>query len=308
MKPVLEHLPLEAKESFVVKAFDYPYYPTPWHYHPEYELVLVTESRGKRFIGDRITDFEAGDLAFIGPNLPHLYRNDPAYYEEASPLRQYPLRQHPLRQHPLRQHPLRARSIVVHFLEKSLGNDLLSLPEAEPVKLLLERSVRGLHVTGQTNAAVSRLLHEMVEVKGFPRLLKLLEVLSRLAESTEWQYIASPGVTGHNERDSDRLNRVFEFVMQEFHREIRIAEVAEMAHMSETAFSRYFRQRTRKTFSEFLSEIRLGHASKLLVEDKLSVAEICYESGFNNLSNFNRQFRAFYQVSPLAFKKLYFKR
>lgn len=288
MKPVLEHLPLEAKESFVVKDFDYPYYPTPWHYHPEYELVLVTESRGKRFIGDRITDFEPGDLAFIGPNLPHLYRNEPAYYEESS--------------------ELRARSIVVHFLEKSLGNDLLSLPEAEAVKHLLERSVRGLHVTGRTHAAVSRLLHEMVEVKGFPRLLKLLEVLSRLAGSTEWEYIASPGVTGHNERDSDRLNRVFEFVMQEFHREIRIAEVAEMAHMSETAFSRYFRQRTRKTFSEFLGEIRLGHASKLLVEDKLSVAEICYESGFNNLSNFNRQFRAFYQVSPLAFKKLYFKR
>jgi AraC-like DNA-binding protein len=288
MKPVLEHLPLEAKESFVVKDFDYPYYPTPWHYHPEYEIVLVTESHGKRFIGDRITDFGPGDLAFLGPNLPHLYRNGPAYYDETS--------------------GLRARSIVVHFLEKSLGNDLLNLPEAENVKRLLDRSVRGLHVTGATNAAVSRLLHEMVALKGFPRLLKLLEVLSVLAESSEWEYISSPGVTGHNERDSDRLNRVFEFVMQEFRREIRIAEVADLVHMSETAFSRYFRQRTRKTFSEFLSEIRLGHASKLLLEDKLSVAEICYESGFNNLSNFNRQFRAFYQTSPLGFKKMYFKR
>ncbi len=288
MKPVLEHLPLEAKESFVVKHFDYPYYPTPWHYHPEYEIVLVTESRGKRFIGDRISDFEPGDLAFIGPNLPHLYRNEPAYYEEES--------------------RLRSKSIVVHFLEKSLGNDLLSLPEAENLKRLLDRSVRGLHVVGGANAAISRLLHDMVEVKGFPRLLKLLEVLSVLAESSDWAYISSPGVTGHNERDSDRLNRVFEFVMQEFHREIRIAEVADLIHMSETAFSRYFRQRTRKTFSEFLSEIRLGHASKLLLDDKKSVSEICYESGFNNLSNFNRQFRAFYHTSPLAFKKLYFKR
>ena len=79
MKPVLEHLPLETKESFVVKYFDYPYYPTPWHFHPEYEIVLVTESTGKRFIGDSITDFKPGDLAFIGPNLPHLYRNDAAY-------------------------------------------------------------------------------------------------------------------------------------------------------------------------------------------------------------------------------------
>lgn len=288
MKPVLEHLPLEAQESFVVKAFDYPYYPTPWHYHPEYEIVLVTESRGKRFIGDRISDFEPGDLAFIGPNLPHLYRNEPEYYADDS--------------------ALRAKSIVVHFLEKSFGNDLLGLPETESVRRLLDRSARGLHVTGATNAAVGRLLHEMVDLKGFPRLLKLLEALSLLAESSEWEYISSPGLTGHNERDSDRLNRVFEFVMQEFHREIRIAEVADMVHMSETAFSRYFRQRTRKTFSEFLGEIRLGHASKLLLEDKLSVAEICYESGFNNLSNFNRQFRAFYRTSPLGFKKMYFKR
>ncbi|MCY7349415.1 MAG: AraC family transcriptional regulator [Cytophagaceae bacterium] len=293
MKPVLEHLPLDAKESFVVKDFDYAWYPTPWHYHPEYEIVLVTESRGKRFIGDHISDFDAGDLAFIGPNLPHLYRNEPDYYEPESSLR---------------EHPLRARSIVVHFLEKSLGSDFLTLPEAENIRRLLERSLRGLHVEGSTREAVSGMLHELVEAKGFARMLKLLEILNALAESTECVSISSPGLTGHNERDSDRLNRVFEFVVQQFHRDIRISEVAEMVHMSETAFSRYFRQRTRKTFSEFLSEIRLGHASKLLIEDRMSVAEICYESGFNNLSNFNRQFRAFYQTSPLAFKKLYLKR
>lgn len=292
MKPVLEHLPLEAKESFVVKHFDYAWYPTPWHYHPEYEIVLVTESRGKRFIGDQISDFEAGDLAFIGPNLPHLYRNDPEYYSPESAKR---------------EPPLRAKSIVVHFLEKSLGIDFLALPEAQPVKRLLEHSVQGIHIEGHTRDVVSRLLRELVDTKGFARLLKLLEILSVLTESTEWKAISNPGVTGHNERDSDRINRVFEFVMREFNRDIRISEVADMVHMSETAFSRYFRQRTRKTFSEFLSEIRLGHASKLLIDDRMSVAEICYESGFNNLSNFNRQFRAFYQISPLAFKKLYLK-
>ncbi len=287
MKPILEHLPLEENESFVVKNFAYEYYPTPWHYHPEYEIVLVTESTGKRFIGDKISDFEPGDLALLGPNLPHLYRNDAAYYDAAS--------------------GLRARSIVVHFLEKSIGADFLRLPQAEPIQVLLQNSVRGLQINGMTNRTVSRLMHDIVNRRGFSRLMLLLEILYVLAESHELTVIASPGTTGQNEKEADRLNRVFEFVMQNFRREIRIAEVADLVHLTETAFSRYFRQRTRKTFTGFLNEIRLGHASKLLLDEGRSVAEICYESGFNNLSNFNRQFRAFYKHSPLEFRKQYLR-
>jgi quercetin dioxygenase-like cupin family protein len=108
MKPALEHLPKEKDNSFVVKFFDYNYYPTPWHYHPEYEIVMVTESTGKRFIGDHISDFLPGNLAFLGPNIPHTYRNDEKYYEDRS--------------------ALRAKSIVIHFTESSLGNDFLELP------------------------------------------------------------------------------------------------------------------------------------------------------------------------------------
>ena len=107
MKPALEHLPKEKNHSFVVKFFDYNYYPTPWHYHPEYEIVIVTESTGKRFIGDHISDFQPGNLAFLGPNIPHTYRNDDKYYEETS--------------------GLRAKSIVIHFTEDSLGDDFLLL-------------------------------------------------------------------------------------------------------------------------------------------------------------------------------------
>jgi hypothetical protein len=106
MKPALEHLPKDKDHSFVVKFFDYNYYPTPWHYHPEYEIVMVTESTGKRFIGDHISDFNPGNLAFLGPNIPHTYKNDAKYYKEGS--------------------SLRAKSIVIHFTESSLGNDFES--------------------------------------------------------------------------------------------------------------------------------------------------------------------------------------
>lgn len=282
---MLEHLPLEAASSFVVKYFDYAYYPTPWHYHPEYEIVLVTESRGKRFIGDKISDFDKGDLALIGPNLPHLYRNDPNYY--------------------LPDSSLRAQSIVIHFLESALGEGFLELPETLKIRKLLERALYGLDIKGETNRQVSERLYEMLDLNGFERLLKLLEILHIFSESDECLPISGAGMAGHNEQDNERINRVFEFVMQHFAEDIRVSEAARLVNMSDNAFSRYFRHRTRKTFSSFLSEIRLGHAGKLLVEEEKSVAEICFESGFNNLSNFNRQFREFYRFTPLQFRKQY---
>ena len=288
MKPVLEHLPLQPEESFVVKDFDYPYYPTPWHFHPEYEIVLVKESTGKRFIGDSISDFEPGDLAFIGPNLPHLYRNDSAYYQRENS-------------------SLRARSIVVHFLELSFGQDFFSLPETRPLQSLFSRSRLGLDVTGNTREAAIEKLQALCTLTGFPRWLKLLELLHLLSESTELQTISRTHIVGKNEMESDRMNKVFEFVMKNFEREITIAEVASHVNLAANSFSRYFSQRTRKSFIAFVNEVRLSHATKLLQESTLSISEICYSCGFNNLSNFNRQFKNVYQVSPLIYAKQFHK-
>ena len=128
MKPALEHLPREKNQSFVVKDFDYKYYPTPWHYHPELEIVLVTESTGKRFIGDNISDFKPGNLALLGSNIPHTYRNDDKYYEAGS--------------------KLKAKSIVIHFTAGSLGNDFLALPEASALGKLFEQSAYGIEING----------------------------------------------------------------------------------------------------------------------------------------------------------------
>lgn len=283
MKPVLEHLPLEAEESFVCKYFDYEYYPTPWHFHPEYELVLVTESTGKRFIGDNISNFEPGDLVFMGPNLPHLYRNNPEYYEAGS--------------------DLRAKSIVVHFLESSFGENFLVLPETRKIKNLFERSSGGLNISGKTNKTVSEKLIRLLELKGLSRWLHLLEILDIMACSEEYSFISGSAMRGLNEKESDRLNKVFEFVMNNFSREIRVNEVAGIVNMAENSFSRYFSQRTRKTFSSFVTEVRLGHACKLLTGTQKSVTEICFECGFNNLSNFNRYFKQEYQLSPLNYRK-----
>lgn len=285
MKPALEYLPKGLDESFVVKSFEYNFYPTPWHFHPEYEIVLVTESTGKRFIGDNISNYKPGNLALLGPNLPHLYRNDAKYY--------------------LPKSKLRAKSIVVHFSENSFGNDFFLLPEAKNIKHLLVKSLQGIEITGKVNDIVTKKLLELVTLKGFASCLKLFEILQTIAETKDHQLISKNNVAGINEKESERMNNVLDFLMKNFSTNICRADVAKVSNMSENAFSRYFSQRTRKTFAGYVNELRLSHAAKLLIEKNKSAVEICYECGFNNLSNFNRQFKMMYHTNPLNYRKDY---
>jgi len=283
MKPVLEHLPRDAEESFVVKYFQYNYYPTPWHFHPEYELVLVTESTGKRFIGDNISNFSAGDLALIGPCLPHFYRNDEQYYKPGS--------------------ILPANSIVVHFQPESFGAGFLLLPEMKKISQLLAISKKGIAITGETNLCIRGKMWELTREKSVRRLLLLVEILALMAETKEFNIISSGLVEGINTTESDRMDTILNFVVQEFQNEIRLADVARLVNMAENSFSRYFSQRTRKTFTRYVNEIRISHASKLLVETNLTVTDISNQCGFNNLSNFNRQFSQLQGISPLNYRK-----
>jgi len=285
MKPALEHLPKEKDNSFVVKFFDYNYYPTPWHYHPEYEIVMVTESTGKRFIGDHISDFHPGNLAFLGPNIPHTYRNDEKYYEERS--------------------ALRAKSIVIHFTESSMGNDFLELPEAKSLHKLFEDSLHGLDVYGETHDSISKKLYHIVKLSGLRRWLCLVDILMELSESKTLSPITKTTHIGYNEKESKRLCSVFDWITNNFEKDIKLAEAAQIAQMNENAFSRFFSLRTRKTFSGFVQELRLQKAAKLLVENDMTITEVCYECGYNNVSNFNRQFLNHYQMNPMKYKKMF---
>ncbi|GAA4433230.1 AraC family transcriptional regulator [Ravibacter arvi] len=285
MKPILEHLPRSKEQSFVVCDFEYSYYPTPWHYHPEYEIVLVTESSGKRIIGDRVSDFQRGDLVLIGPDLPHVYRNDDAYYDPLS--------------------TLRARSVVVHFLEDSFGVGMLALPEMAAIRSLLKRSRFGLEFSGEANRTISKAMIEIIKLSGFERWMKLIYILDTMAsaDTGEVRRISTAGMAEHHETDEERLQNVLAYLNAHFREEVDLVTVADLAHMTPSAFSRYFKHRTRKTFSEYLLELRTSHAAHLLIRTEQGVGEICYASGFNNLSNFNRHFKAYYQMPPRQFRK-----
>ena len=284
MKPALEHLPRGKDQSFVVKYFDYNYYPTPWHYHPELELVLVTESTGKRFIGNRISDFKPGNLSLLGPNIPHTFRNDDRYYEVGS--------------------NLRAKSIVVHFAEDSLGHDFLGLPEAMLLTKLMEQTAYGLEIQGETNQRVSEKLFDLLSLSGLKRWLCLVEILLEIASSPgDISRITQAPYHGYNEKESTRLCDVLNWVVANLGNEITLDQAAAVAQMNPNAFSRFFSLRTRKTFSAFIKELRLNKAARLLIESEMSVTQVCYDCGYNNISNFNRQFLNYYQMNPARYKK-----
>ena len=287
MKPILEKLTTqEPRYSFVLQKDEFEYYPTPWHYHPEYELVLVVKSRGQRIVGDSMEDFQDGDLVFMGPNLPHVFNNSPEYYQGNT--------------------ELKAEAIVIHFNEGFAGEGFFDLPEMASIKKLLTNSKWGLKILGKTRDRIARWMEEMLTQSPSRRLLQLLQILEDLSTSQQYRMLASFGyIQAEQQEDANRMNKVYQHIMSGFRMPITLNEVAQVANLTPQSFCRFFKSRTRKTFSQFLNEVRIGYACKLMAEEHLNISDICYQSGYNNLSNFNRQFKRIVRKSPLMYRKEY---
>ena len=283
MKPIIERLNKGPKSSFVLQRDVYPHYPTPWHYHPEYELVLVLKSTGKKIVGDHMCDFSDGDLTFMGPFLPHVYHNDNTYYEKDS--------------------ILTAEAIVVQFEEDFAGIDFFRIPEMESIKKLLDSSINGFSIVGDTRQVVSKKMNELFNLTGAQRIIELISILNILAETKEKVQIASLGYMNNFKfSGSERITKVCDYMMRNFASDLTLTQVAKIANMSPNAFCSFFKQRTRKTFVNFLNEIRVGYACRLLSEDQYNISEISYICGFKNLSNFNRQFKRTLNKTPILYR------
>ncbi len=284
MKPQLLKISNPADTSFNLMKIDAAYFPTPWHYHPEIEIVLILQGTGKKFVGSSITDFGPGDLCMIGTFLPHYYKSDEECYVSQD---------------------IKSKSLVMHFNADFLGEKIWESPEGQNIKSLLERSKRGIQFSKNVAVLLEEKFKILFELKGMPRLTAFLEILEFLAVSTEKEYLSLDAIQIRNEVDSDRIKKVLEHVSSNFMNTIRLEDVADLANMSESSFSRYFKKRTRKTFSSFLIDIRIEYACKMLQNDKLSIAQIALDSGFYNLSNFNRQFKVSKKITPLAYRMSY---
>lgn len=273
--------------SFSVKELVEPHFDPNWHFHPHYQLFLVEEGTGTRFIGDSIKPFSPGDLVFLGPNLPHLWRSDQAYFEKPS--------------------TLRTRGIVVYFTNDFLGPDFFAKQEMGPLRQLLDHARQGLEWTGPTRQQAATVLRNLTsQSPTFERILSLLTLLNDLSHAVDYQPLTSPGYTNTvKPTETDRMQLVHDYVLGHFPDDLSLDTVADLAGMTSPAFCRYFKARANKTFSEFVSEVRIGHACKLLMKGKLTITQISFESGFRTLSNFNRQFKEITGQTPSAYVRTY---
>jgi AraC-like DNA-binding protein len=285
MKLVFEKLIDSPDEGFAVKVMRSTSFHCPWHFHPECELSLVLQSGGYRIVGDNITPLEPGDLVLVGANLPHIYQNDEHVPGPKPPV----------------------HCVVVQFEERFLGPALLDLPALLPVRRLLRRAALGIEVTGRTRARASALMLRMVKLRGLRRIAAFLEILDLLSRSRQCRTIASPGFepqwTPGDADDPLRLSQVCQFINERLEQPIRLREAARLAHLSEGAFSRFFRRHLRRTFPAFVNELRIGRACRLLAESDRPVIEIAAACGYANLSNFNRQFLRLKNTTPRRFRE-----
>lgn len=273
---------------FVVKDLVEPHFDPNWHFHPEYQLFVVLKGHGTRFVGDVISPFKEGDLLLTGPNLPHLWRCHESYFSKDS--------------------SAKTRGIVIYFHETFLGEHALEKDELNALKSLFEKAHRGLEFHGQTRLQVMQWMIDLAGMEGVSSVIQFLKILEKLAHSKEYRYVSS-GPTSHTfkESDSTRMNEVHHYVIENFKNGVSLEEAASRANLTPVAFSRYFKTRANKTFSSFVSEVRIGHACHLLVESELSVSAIGFECGYKTLSNFNRQFREITGRTPVAYRKAYMK-
>jgi YesN/AraC family two-component response regulator len=289
MRPQLHKLPLIKDSSFLYNNWHCPYFDKPCHFHEEYELVMIDKSKGVKFIGDKVSNFGEGDILLIGSKIPHFFRNNVDYYKKNG--------------------KLEASSIFIHFTEDFLGKNFFNLPEMELVQKLLKNAQLALEIEGSIKQSISATLHDMHEQSPAMRLVSLLDILVKISESTDVNPVMSSEFREHRHeqdykaKEMSRINIILEYIINNFHRELYVQEIAEKVHMSNASFSRFFKCHSRKTFSDYVTEVRISHACKLLMLDNQNISQICFHSGFENLSNFYKHFRRITGVIPKEYRK-----
>ncbi len=284
MKARLMDTGLHAERQFRVKYVDKQFLDSHFHFHDACEIVLIEEGYGKRIVGDHVEEFEEGDLVLMGPNLPHIWRNDNEFF--------------------LEHNKLRVKATVIYFAPAMVLSLITGTDAGEQVGQLFTRAARGLRFGHKTNALLAGKFSDIVHAEGLKKVSLFLETVDLLSHAKDFTYLASETYkNAMTSRDAGRFNDVYQHLITNFHRDIPLDEIAGVARMSPTAFCRYFRTRTQKSFVQFLQEIRIAHACKLLRHENLSIMEVCLESGYNNLVNFNKCFKNITSQSPSEYRK-----
>jgi AraC-like DNA-binding protein/quercetin dioxygenase-like cupin family protein len=252
-------------------------YAWQYHYHPEYEIVCVLRGSGTRHVGNHFSSYQDGDLVFLGPNMPHagFGLNSHGPHEE----------------------------IVIQIKEDVLTNSIVSRPEMSAINKLLENSKYGIYFTGTTRKEVTKKLTQLVKLSPFEKFMKLMSILQILAVSKEFELInPTADFSSLIKKHNARLQKIFTYLEQHFNEEINVHKVAAIANLSVPSFCNYFKKVMNTTFTDFVNQYRIQRACLLLRQEK-TIAEVCFECGFNNVTYFNKVFKNLAKKTPSEFKK-----
>ena len=282
MKPIFKKVDSKSEEAFVARIDQFAQFYNKWHFHPELELTHIVKGRGTRFVGDNIEFFKDGDLILIGSNLPHVWKNQNKESELSV-----------------------AR--VVQFLPNFMGEDILKLVEFKNIQKLLIKSSFGLKIEGEVKVLIIGFLNKLFKTEDpLERIILIIKMLDCLGTSDETIPISkSLFLVELDKQNKDRLNRVIDYTITNFASKIMLEDVASISNMSVSNFCKFFKVRVKKTYVQYLTEVRIGMSCKMLIENQLSINRIAYDSGFVNISNFNRAFKLNKNMTPFSYRKLY---
>jgi len=264
MKPLIEKLPLAEDTSFLAKTFSTPHFEVPWHQHAEYELILFTEGEGASFIGNYVGDFKCGDIFFLGSNLPHTFQKA--------------------------EKDLFTSAVVVQFKEDFWGNDFMQMPESRQIKSLFETSMHGLKINEKCRLQLAPLVKKLEKINGFERIITLCNCLALIAQQQDYITLSTQEIKAFNSKNKERIDKILQYTIDYFQEPVTLEDVAKNVAMSIPAFCNYFKKSTKKTYIDFLNEVRVGYACKQLIDTQNNIASICYDSGFNTLANLINNF------------------
>lgn len=281
MKTLIQKIHVEEYHSFACRTYRTPDFETAWHKHLECEIILLTEGNGTALIGDWIGEYKEGDVFFLSPNLPHLFR-------KSNP-------------------EMIGSAMVIHFLRDFWGEAFLSLPEMGHVAKQLEKKDVGLHLHGRLLDQIRPLIKQLHDAEGIERIHLLLRCMQMMSSSTEQKVITIAFDSLSNGEENSIIEQIIDYSFKNFLSPISLKEVAGISSMSIPSFCRFFKKNIKKSYFDFLKEIRIGHACKLLRETSRPILDICYNSGYNSWAHFSKQFKTVTQISPSTYRKQHIK-
>lgn len=279
MKAFIEKPSLTGNISFLAKTYRTPEFEIPWHKHIEHEIIYFTEGEGLIFMGNYVGDFKPGDVFFIGSNLPHTFQKANA--------------------------DLIVNAVVIQFREEIWGTTFFDLPECKLIVHFLHKSLGGIKISPSVAKTLQTPLQELEHQTGFERMLNLFNCLHILSSTKQRNILSTQTKLEFNPKNKERIDNVFQYTIDNFQESITLNEIATYADMSVPAFCNYFKKCAKKPYVVFLNEVRVGFASTQLIDTQKSIESICFESGFNTLVNFNRQFKKVKKMSPSLFRKTF---